>query len=96
MSVLINNVGVDVLAPFHELSEEEISKLITINCFPISLLNRRFIPRLLNRSQKSAIINVASVAGESSFNIGELPMALHNVYSASKAFDDFLSRSLSY
>jgi 17beta-estradiol 17-dehydrogenase / very-long-chain 3-oxoacyl-CoA reductase len=27
---------------------------------------------------------------------GEFPMALHNVYSASKAFDDYLSRALSY
>lgn len=89
ISVLVNNVGVDVLSPYHELTEQEIVNLITVNCLPVSVLNHRFIPKLLSRDKKSAIINVASLAGE-------IPMALHNVYSASKAFADFLSRSLNH
>jgi 17beta-estradiol 17-dehydrogenase / very-long-chain 3-oxoacyl-CoA reductase len=64
ISVLVNNVGLDVLNPYHELTEQEIVRLITVNCLPIAVLNRRFIPRLLGREKKSAIINLASVAGK--------------------------------
>ena len=67
ISVLVNNVGVDVLSYYHKLSESEISNLITINCFAVSILNRIFIPQFLerfsNKKLKSAIVNVSSVAG---------------------------------
>lgn len=93
VSILVNNVGVDVLEHYHKLSEEEISRLIAINCTACSLLNRQFIPRFQQRfqqqGQRSAIVNVASMAAE-------IPMPLHNVYTASKAFVDYLSRALAY
>jgi short-subunit dehydrogenase len=67
ISVLVNNVGVDVLDHFHNLSEQTIIDLIKINCLAVSVLNRIFIPvfqkRFSKKSLKSAIINVASVAG---------------------------------
>jgi short-subunit dehydrogenase len=60
-------VGVDVLDHFHCLTEETIIDLIKINCFAASVLNRIFVPvfqkRFLNKALKSAIVNLASVAG---------------------------------
>lgn len=41
-----------------------------------------------NKKTKSAIINIASVSGER-------PMPFGQVYSGSKAFDDYFSRALS-
>ena len=67
ISVLINNVGVDVLDYYHNLSEQQINKLIHINCTAMSQLCRMFIPRFRERyegtHQKSAIVNVTSLAG---------------------------------
>jgi len=60
--VLVNNVGVDVLEYYHKLKEEEIIRLININCMAMSLMCRHVLPKMQNR-RKSAIINVASVAG---------------------------------
>ncbi|CAD8202953.1 unnamed protein product [Paramecium octaurelia] len=88
VSVLVNNVGVDVLNKFHLHSDEEIYNTITVNCFPITLLCKRFIPRFLKRYQhKSAIVNVTSLAGK-------IPTPYFNVYSATKAFGEFLTTTL--
>ncbi len=90
LSILVNNVGVDVLAPYHTLTEQQVSNLIKVNCFTVAQLNRIFIPIFLERNKrkgkKSAIVNVASLAGTLLSYLGEIPMPLHNVYSASKAF----------
>ncbi|CAD8083438.1 unnamed protein product [Paramecium primaurelia] len=88
VSVLVNNVGVDVLNKFHLLSDEEIYNTITVNCFPITMLCKRFIPRFLKRNQyKSAIVNVTSLAGK-------FPTPYFNVYSATKAFGEFLTTTI--
>lgn len=67
MSILVNNVGVDVLEHYAKLSEEEIVDLIKINCFPMSILSHYYIPIFQERKhkyrKKSAIINVSSMAG---------------------------------
>ena len=64
---MVNNVGVDVLDNFCNLSEEQIVDLIKINCFPMTLLSHYFIPIFQKRKhqfkKKSALINVASMAG---------------------------------
>jgi short-subunit dehydrogenase len=68
ISILVNNVGVDVLEHYHSLSEDQIGRLIKVNCFAVSIMNRIFIQRFLNRGErrpvKSAIVNVASLAGK--------------------------------
>lgn len=59
----------------------------------MAFFNRFFIPLMKERRQKkglhSAILNVASIAGQ-------IPIPLHNVYCASKAYVDNLSRALAY
>ena len=66
LSILVNNVGVDVLDYYHNLSEQQITSLVDINCLAGSLLTRRLLPQILQRSnghRRSAIVNVASLAG---------------------------------
>ncbi|CAD8115886.1 unnamed protein product [Paramecium sonneborni] len=88
VSILINNVGVDVLNKFHMLSDDEVYNTIIVNCLPITMLSKRFIPRFLQRNkQKSAIINVTSLAGK-------FPTPYFNVYSATKAYGEFLTTTL--
>ena len=58
----------DVLEYFHKQKVEDIIGLLNISMFPITLLNRMFIPKLNARlidgkKIKSAIINVTSLAG---------------------------------
>jgi len=64
VSILVNNVGVDVLDHYHKLSEDELMRLININCGACSILSHIFIPKLLKRNKRSAIVNVASLAGK--------------------------------
>lgn len=66
VSILVNNVGVDVLAPYHTLTEQQISNLVAVNCTTTALMNRIFIPAFMERrkrGERSAIVNVASLAG---------------------------------
>ncbi|CAD8116347.1 unnamed protein product [Paramecium primaurelia] len=89
VSIVINNVGVDAFNRFHLISDEEVYKTIIVNCMPVTMLCKRFIPQLLKRkSHKSAIINVTSLAGQ-------IPTPYFNVYSASKSYGEFLTQTLS-
>ncbi len=67
VSILINNVGVDVLDSYHKLPLDQIGNLIKVNCLSVTVLNRIFIPKFLERRTRrgvrSAIVNVASLAG---------------------------------
>jgi short-subunit dehydrogenase len=67
VSILVNNVGVDVLDNYHKLAEETIANLMKVNCFSVTHLTRIFLPRFLERQARkgvrSAIVNVASLAG---------------------------------
>lgn len=92
ISIVVNNAGVDVLEPFTTIETEKIIDLISINCFALAAICHKFIPvfseRLRKEGKKSAIINVGSVAGE-------MPLPLHNVYSASKGYVGRLTKNLS-
>lgn len=61
ISILINNVGVDALKPFEELTEIEISDLIAVNILPQAFLTKKLIGQLNSRKYKSAIVNVSSL-----------------------------------
>lgn len=63
--------------------------MITVNCTLSSLLTREFLPRFLQRKQKSAIINVSS-------DVVATIMSSFHLYASTKAFDDYFSRALSY
>jgi 17beta-estradiol 17-dehydrogenase / very-long-chain 3-oxoacyl-CoA reductase len=67
ISIVVNNVGVDVLDHYQNLSEQQITNLVNLNCFSVTLMNRIFIPRFrarhAERGFRSAIVNVSSLAG---------------------------------
>ena len=87
VSILINNAGIMKVGEFSTESIDYLSDLININCAAHTFLTRFFLPNLLNRPQKSGIINVASV-------LGKYPLGYSTVYSASKAYHRAFSLSL--
>lgn len=88
ISVLVNNVGTNVMpCPVYKLPEEDVLKIITINIIPLTILTRRLIPQMLKRPERSAIINMSSIAGT-------FPLPWSETYSATKAYIDFFTRSI--
>lgn len=53
------------------------------------MLLRHIMPKMMQRGCRSGVINISSIAG-----IFYQPF--NSVYSATKAFDDFFSRSLAH
>ena len=90
IGILVNNVGVgiDKIKYFHEFSEEKLWNMINVNIAAMTLMTKMILPRM-EAKKKGAIINVASVAGLA-------PQPLNSMYSATKAYVDFLSRGLAY
>ena len=90
IGILVNNVGVGVdrIKYFHEESEEKIWNMINVNIGAMTLMTKMILPKMEAR-KKGAIINVASGAAF-------VPQPFMTMYSATKAYVDFFSRSLSY
>jgi len=90
ISILINNVGRGCgVGPLHRTVEKQVIDTVAVNLLTMTLLTRKFIPNMLKRTQRSAIINIASVTG-----LYPWPN-LSSVYGATKAYVDILSRSVS-
>ena len=90
VSILINNAGIySVGEILHELPSETIVNMVMTNCLAHALITKVFLQQLALRKSRSAIINTSSLAAA-------LPVAYMTLYSASKAFHDFLSRGISY
>ena len=89
VSILVNNVGMAFKKQFPEADIRDIKDTIAVNTFPQALMTREYLERMRKRDKKSAIINLSSFYGSK-------PIAPSPLYSATKAFNDFLSRSLSY
>ena len=87
VSVLVNNVGMASFTKFSEHSKQQICDMIIVNTIPQTILAHEMLPRMLKRKQRSAIINLASVASVQPFTC--LP-----VYSPTKAYNDFFSRGI--
>ncbi len=87
VSILVNNVGILNLGVFDKIENKELMRELIVNTMPTAMLTKRFVPKMLARKNKSAIINLSS----KSIDVC-LP---HNcVYSATKAYDDMFSRSV--
>lgn len=90
ISILVNNVGIDIVGRYLDIPESEIMDVISINCIPMAILSRRLLPQMRQREQhRSSIINLNSIAGKA-------PLNYFSIYGPTKAFGVFFSRSLSY
>ena len=60
--VLVNNAGIPGGGPFHELSVEQIERVVRVNLLGVMLGTHAFLPMMLER-RRGHIVNVASLAG---------------------------------
>lgn len=92
LGILVNNVGrsYDHAEFFDALSSEQVQSLLRMNIEATTKMTHIVLPGMLER-KKGAIVNIGSAAG--SLHCGD---PLYAVYSATKAYVDFFSRSLHY
>jgi 17beta-estradiol 17-dehydrogenase / very-long-chain 3-oxoacyl-CoA reductase len=79
VSFLVNNVGIFKRGPLHQMTHADISSSLNVNCFAQVYVTRAVLPRLQDRQQPSAVINLSSMAGQA-------PLSERPVYSATKGF----------
>ena len=62
VGVLVNNAGVSYPFPqwFHELSDEEVEPLISINVGALTWMTRAVLPAMLSK-KKGAVVNMFSM-----------------------------------
>jgi short-subunit dehydrogenase len=77
VDVLVNNAGIELTAPYHDLSEENIREVISINLEAAMILTRLVLPGMLRRG-RGHIVNMSSLAGKTG-------PAFEEPYSATKA-----------
>ena len=87
VSVLVNNVGAVVRGVFHTYKRPDILNILIVNCLPLLMLSHHFVQRFNERKQRSAMINLSSCSAL-------LPVSLAPLYAPTKAYADYLTRSL--
>jgi 3-oxoacyl-[acyl-carrier protein] reductase len=76
IDILINNAGIGLFRPLHEVSEEEWNRLMDTNLKGAFLVSKAVAPEMIRR-RSGTIINISSLAGKNAFPGGA-------VYCASK------------
>lgn len=90
IGVLVNNVGIsyEFTRFFHEIDDERVDQLMTMNCESTTWMTRIVLPGMLER-KKGAIVNVSSAAG-----VAVSPLLAQ--YGAAKAYVAMFSKALNY
>ncbi|WP_320669495.1 SDR family NAD(P)-dependent oxidoreductase [Patulibacter defluvii] len=65
LDLLVNNAGVETLAPLHEVTEEQFDQIIGVNLRGTWLVYKHAVPALIDGG--GAVLNVASLAGLAGF-----------------------------
>ncbi|MBW2231367.1 MAG: SDR family NAD(P)-dependent oxidoreductase [Deltaproteobacteria bacterium] len=86
IAILVNNAGFGYAGRFDKLEAERLREMVMLNCMAPMLLTHKLLPGMQAR-RRGAVIIVGSVSGRQ-------PLPLHNVYSATKAFDLHLGEAL--
>jgi 17beta-estradiol 17-dehydrogenase / very-long-chain 3-oxoacyl-CoA reductase len=87
ISMLVNNAGMAIYDFFKDVKPEFWKDMVNINCTSYAMLTRALINKLLEREQRSAIINVASISSLS-------PICYQGAYPATKRFVRFFTYGL--
>jgi len=64
VDVLVNNAGVEYSSPYHELTEERIKEVLSVNLEAPMMLTHLVLPGMLKRGL-GHIVNISSLAGKS-------------------------------
>ncbi|CAD8162821.1 unnamed protein product [Paramecium pentaurelia] len=86
IGLLINNVGVLTVGEFHKTSDIDQQNQIIINCIPVVFMTKYLLP-ILKKRQRSGVICLSSLTGRFAY-------PYYQVYCATKAFNDYFTRSL--
>jgi NAD(P)-dependent dehydrogenase (short-subunit alcohol dehydrogenase family) len=76
INILVNNAGIGLFRPVHEVSEAEWNTVLDTNLKGVFLASRAVVPQMIRR-RSGDIVNIASLAGKNAFAGG-------GVYCASK------------
>ena len=87
LDVLVNNAGIQISRPSHELSADDFDKVLAVNLRGAFLCAREAIRRFLERATPGAIVNISSVHQL-------IPKPNYLGYSASKGGMQNLTRTL--
>jgi short-subunit dehydrogenase len=77
VDILVNNAGIELTTPYHELTEQSLRELISINLEAAMVLTRLVLPGMLAR-RSGHIVNISSLAGK-------MGPAFQEPYAATKA-----------
>jgi len=86
---LVNNAGVGLSKPAHEVEESEFDDLFSVDVKAAWLMTRAFIRRLLAAKRGGSIVNVSSVHAQAT-------MPRYSLYAGAKAGIEGLTRGLAY
>ena len=89
VSILVNNAGMADADRFVNLKAETIKAMIDTNAMPVVMLMRMFLPQMLRREKRSAVLNTASI-------MGNFITPGSSVYCSTKHFVNALSLGLSF
>lgn len=89
IGLLVNSAETYQLQRFDHLYPREIKEAINANVLTPTLFLNTLIPKLLQREKRACIITVGSA-------LGDHPVGYLSLYSATKAFNNTLSRALSH
>jgi glucose 1-dehydrogenase len=88
LDLLVNNAGVEVHAPFWEVTEEDYDRVLNVNLKGVFFATQAMVQHLMQTKRKGKIINISSVHEE-------LPFPNFAAYCASKGGVKMLTRNLS-
>lgn len=90
VGILVNNVGCSYphAEYLNDIPDELVNQLIELNVVALTKMTRIVLPQMISR-KRGCIVNVGSAAG--TMVVGD---PLYTVYSATKAYVDFFSKSL--
>ena len=86
---LVNNAGVGLSKPAHEVEEQEFDALYAVDVRAVWLMTRAFIRQLIAAKRGGAIVNVSSVHAHST-------MPRYSIYAGAKAGIEGMTRGLAY